>query len=90
MILTPLLGEMAFVQRSKGERVHGIDHYHGQVAIVTAAAYGLAIIPVTIKSGAAAKTAHAALSLFRFHRSPQVDSGYELATDKAGGELSMN
>lgn len=90
MILTPIMGEMAFVQRSKGERVHGFAHYHGQVAIVTSVAYGLAIIPVTMKSGVARKTAHAALSLFHFHRSPPVDSGYELATDKAADELAKN
>jgi uncharacterized membrane protein len=64
MILTPILGAMAFAQRSKGERVHGIAHYHGQVAIVTAAAYGLAILSVSLKSGPAARSAHAFLSLF--------------------------
>lgn len=87
MILTPIMGEMAFAQRSKGERVHGFARYHGQVAIVTAAAYGLAIIPVTIKSGAAAKTAHAALSLFHFHRSPPAEPGYVLETDKEAEKL---
>lgn len=90
MILTPIMGEMAFVQRSKGERVHGFAHYHGQVAIVTSVAYGLAIIPVTMKSGVAKKTAHVALSLFHIHRSPPADSGYELATDKAADELLKN
>lgn len=64
MILTPLLGEMAFAQRSKGERVHGIARYHGQVAIVTAGAYGLAILSVSLRSGAASKSAHAFLSIF--------------------------
>lgn len=63
MILTPILGEMAFSQRSQGERVHGIARLHGQVAIVTAAAYGLAILSVSLKSGAVSRQAHA---LFRF------------------------
>lgn len=49
MILTPILGAIAFDQKSKGERVHGIARAHGPVAIVTAAAYGAAILSVTFK-----------------------------------------
>jgi hypothetical protein len=49
MILTPILGAMAFDQKSKGERVHGIASAHGAVAIVTAGAYGAAILSVSIK-----------------------------------------
>lgn len=49
MILTPILGAMAFDQKSKGERVHGIASAHGAVAIVTAAAYGASILSVSIK-----------------------------------------
>lgn len=49
MILTPILGAMAFDEKSKGERVHGIASAHGAVAIVTAAAYGAAILSVSIK-----------------------------------------
>jgi hypothetical protein len=49
MILTPVLGAMAFEQKSKGEKVHGIASAHGPVAVVTAAAYGLAIVSVSIK-----------------------------------------
>ena len=49
MILTPILGAMAYDQKSKGERVHGIARAHGPVAIVTAAAYGAAILTVTFK-----------------------------------------
>lgn len=49
MILTPILGAIAFDQKSKGERVHGIASAHGAVAIVTAAAYGAAIISVSFK-----------------------------------------
>jgi hypothetical protein len=49
MILTPILGAIAFDQKSKGERVHGIASAHGAVAIVTTAAYGAAILSVSIK-----------------------------------------
>jgi hypothetical protein len=49
MILTPILGAMAFDEKSKGERVHGIASAHGAVAVVTAAAYGLAVVSVSIK-----------------------------------------
>lgn len=49
MILTPILGEMAFEQKSRGERVHGIASAHGAVAVVTAGAYGLAILAVSLK-----------------------------------------
>jgi hypothetical protein len=49
MILTPILGALAFEQKSKGERVHGIASAHGAVAVVTAAAYGASILSVSIK-----------------------------------------
>ena len=49
MILTPILGALAFQQKSKGERVHGIASAHGAVAIVTAAAYGASILAVSFK-----------------------------------------
>jgi hypothetical protein len=49
MILTPILGIMAYDQKSNGEKVHGIASAHGPVAIVTAAAYGAAILSVSIK-----------------------------------------
>jgi len=49
MILTPILAAMAFDEKSKGEKVHGIASAHGPVAIVTAAAYGAAILSVSIK-----------------------------------------
>lgn len=49
MILTPILGAIAFDQKSKGERVHGIARAHGPVAIVTAAAYAAAIVSVSFK-----------------------------------------
>jgi hypothetical protein len=49
MILTPILGEMAFDQRSRGERVTGIASAHGAVAAVTAAAFGAAMLSIAIK-----------------------------------------
>jgi hypothetical protein len=49
MILTPILGAIAFDQRSRGEKVHGIASAHGAVAGVTAAAYGAAMLSVMIK-----------------------------------------
>jgi hypothetical protein len=49
MIMTPILGAIAFDQKSKGEHVHGIARAHGPVAIVTAAAYGAAILSVSVK-----------------------------------------
>ena len=49
MILTPALGIMAFDQKSKGERVHGIASAHGAVAWTTGIAYGLAIASVSFK-----------------------------------------
>lgn len=49
MILTPVLGAMAFEQRSNGQKVHGIASAHSVVAATTAIAYGLAIASVTIK-----------------------------------------
>jgi hypothetical protein len=49
MILTPVLGAMAFEQKNRGEKVHGIAQAHGPVAIITAGAYGLAILSVSVK-----------------------------------------
>jgi Carboxypeptidase regulatory-like domain len=49
MILTPILGAIAFDQKSRGEKVHGIASAHGAVAIVTAAAYGASILSVSVK-----------------------------------------
>jgi hypothetical protein len=74
MILTPILGEMAFSQRSQGERVHGIARYHGQVAIVTAGAYGLAIWSVSIKSGSVSRSARRVAEALGLKRSHSADT----------------
>jgi hypothetical protein len=47
MIITPILGIMAYKQENAGEKVHGIASYHGAAAYVTAAAYGASIVAVS-------------------------------------------
>lgn len=49
MVLTPILGAIAFQQKSRGEKVHGIAKLHGPVAIATGAAFGLAVVSVSFK-----------------------------------------
>jgi hypothetical protein len=49
MILLPILGALAYEQKSRGERVHGIASAHGAVAGVTAVAYGLSIATVSFR-----------------------------------------
>jgi hypothetical protein len=47
MIMTPILGIMAYKQENAGEKVHGIASQHGTVAYVTAAAYGASIVSIS-------------------------------------------
>ena len=47
MILTPILGAMAFQQEQNGEKVHGIASAHGAVATTTVLAYGASIVAVS-------------------------------------------
>lgn len=47
MIITPLLGIMAYKQENAGEKVHGLASYHGTAAYVTAVAYGTAIVAIS-------------------------------------------
>jgi hypothetical protein len=49
MILTPILGAMAYSQKNNGEKVHGIASAHMPVAIVTAGAFGAALLSVSLK-----------------------------------------
>ena len=49
MILTPILGDMAYEQRKRGEKVHGIASAHGGVAVTTVVAYAAAILTETLK-----------------------------------------
>jgi Carboxypeptidase regulatory-like domain len=74
MILTPILGEMAFSQKSRGEKVHGIAQYHSDVAIVTAAAYGVAILSVTLKSGSVSRSARHVAAVLGLRHSHSEDT----------------
>ncbi len=47
MILTPVLGILAYNQENAGEKVHGIASAHGAVAYTTAIAYGAAIVSIS-------------------------------------------
>lgn len=47
MILTPILGIMAYKQENAGEKVHGIASAHAPVAYVTTIAYCTAIVAVS-------------------------------------------
>ena len=47
MVLTPILGAMAFNQINSGQKVHGIASAHGGVAAATAISYGAAILAVS-------------------------------------------
>lgn len=69
MILTPILGAMAESQLNQGERLHGAAKYHGDVALVTAVAYGLALLSETKPNWIPGLGHHvAALLPFRHHR----------------------
>ena len=49
MIATPILGAIAFQQKNSGEKIHGVASAHGPVAIVTAGAFGAALLSVSVK-----------------------------------------
>lgn len=49
MILTPILGAIAYGQEKNGGKVHGIAKAHGAVADVTYVSFGLAVLSVAIK-----------------------------------------
>jgi hypothetical protein len=49
MILTPILGALAYSQKNKGGDVHGIAAAHGPVAIITAGAFAAALLSVSLK-----------------------------------------
>lgn len=49
MILTPVLGGMAYQQKKNGESVHGIASAHGAVAVTTVVAYAAAILTESLK-----------------------------------------
>jgi hypothetical protein len=49
MILTAVLGGLAYEQKSRGEKLHGIASAHGPVGWVTAGAFAAAVLSVSIK-----------------------------------------
>jgi hypothetical protein len=49
MIVTPILGALAYQQKNNGEHVHGLAAAHGPVAVVTAGAFGAALLSVSMK-----------------------------------------
>jgi hypothetical protein len=49
MIATPILGIIAFDQKNRGEKIHGIAQAHAPVAIITAGAFGAAVVSVSFK-----------------------------------------
>lgn len=49
MIATPILGIIAFDQKNRGEKIHGIAQAHAPVAIVTAGAFAAAVLSVSFK-----------------------------------------
>jgi hypothetical protein len=49
MVLTPILGAIAYDQLSRGERVHGIAKAHSEVAIATLSSYVAAMLSMSLK-----------------------------------------
>ncbi len=49
MIITPILGAIAYSQLSNGERIHGVARYHSIAAGTTFAAYMAALLSVSLK-----------------------------------------
>ena len=47
IVLTPILGAMAFNQQNFGQKVHGIASAHAAVAVMTIAAYDASILAVS-------------------------------------------
>jgi len=47
MVLTPILGAMAYNQENSGKKPHGIAAQHGTVAWITSLAYGTSIVAVS-------------------------------------------
>ncbi len=87
MVLTPILGAMAFSQRSQGEKVHGVASAHGAVAYVTAGAYVAAILSVSGKPGFISRSAHDFLAAFGLRRSFSADGSDPLAAPRTRPEI---
>jgi hypothetical protein len=89
MILTPILGAMADAQASKGERLHGIAKYHGIVAVVTAAAYGLALLSVTKPSWIPGLTHHVEAMLSFHHHHHRLDASNRSKAPAGAAALAL-
>jgi Carboxypeptidase regulatory-like domain len=76
MILTPTLGAMAFAQRSRGERVHGIASLHPEVAYITAGAYIAAILAVS-RPAFLSRSTHRLLSALHLSHPETVSSSFQ-------------
>jgi Carboxypeptidase regulatory-like domain len=85
MILTPILGAIAFSQKSNGEKVHGIASAHGVVAYVTAAAYVAAILSIS-RPKFFARTGHDFLAAFGFRRSHSTEGASAGSDADAAGD----
>ncbi len=87
MVMTPVLGAMAASQLNNGERVHGIASAHGEVAVVTAAAYGLALISET-KPNWIPGLGHKFNAVFAPHRSSSEQASSEQPTRQETGTVA--
>ena len=88
MILTPILGAMADAQANKGERLHGIARYHGQVAIITAVAYGLALLSET-KPSWIPGLEHHAVALLSFHHHAALSASNHPKASLGGPAMAL-
>lgn len=89
MIATPILGAMAESQLNQGERVHGAAKYHGDVALVTAVAYGLALLSVSKPSWIPGLGHHVAAA-FGFHHSTAENASAAYPAPRARTEIARN
>jgi hypothetical protein len=49
MVITPILGAIAYSQLNNGERIHGVARYHSVAAVTTFSAYMAALLSVSLK-----------------------------------------
>ncbi|HVB34993.1 MAG TPA: carboxypeptidase-like regulatory domain-containing protein [Patescibacteria group bacterium] len=89
MILTPILGAMAESQLNQGEKLHGIAKYHGDVALVTAVAYGLALLSET-KPNWIPGLGHHVASAFGFHHRAAANASAAYPARVGGAEIAKN
>ncbi len=88
MILTPILGAMADSQASQGERLHGVAKYHGIVAVVTAVAYGLALLSET-KPNWIPGLGHHVAALLPFHHHATLSASNHTKAPAGGPAMAL-